>query len=354
MRLLLATDWADWEQAGFENAVEAFPATHVDVIRDHSHVSRRAGRYVAGVLAAARVIARMPNYDAALAWQQVVGMAVAVLAPSSRLRRCPLTIMGFIWSDSGSAAVRKTRRLATARGLRRAAAIVCYSSAEAERLCSAFPAVAAKVHYCRLGFDVPPQLEVREAPERRVIVSAGASNRDYSALWAAAAAVPATILVFAQPQTIQTAIPAPANLHVEQEFDWPRFFAAMAGARAVVIPIDDPHKTAGQLVALQAMHLGRAIVATDCDGLRDYLRDGVTAILVPAHDAGRLSEALTMVVTDDGLAERLGDAARREAEELLTAGAFWSRVLGIVQATCKDAASGAHRTFADRGRDRGC
>lgn len=353
MRLILSTDWADWEQTSFDDAVAAFSATHVDVLR-HRPRTRRAGRYAAGVVAAARVVARMPGYDGALAWQQIVGMAVAVLAPSSRLRRCPLTIMGFIWSDSGSAAVRTMRRLATARGLRRAAAIVCYSSAEAERLRAAFPALAAKVHYCQLGFDVPSRPGPVDSPERPVIVSAGASNRDYAVLWASASAVPATIRVFAQPEALGVPISPPNNVQVERDFDWSRFFDEMARARAVVIPLEDPRKTAGQLVAIQAMHLGRAIVATDCDGLRDYLHDGVTAILVPAHDAGRLSDALAMVATDDGLAKRLGDAARREAEELLTAGAFWSRILCIAQMTCEHAAPGEHGTYAGRGRASGC
>lgn len=337
MRLLFSTDWADWEQTSFLNAVPGLLVGSVDVVRTRPRGSRRGRRYLAGAIEAARFIARMSDYDAALAWQQIVGVAVAVIAPSSRLRRCPLTIMGFIWSDSGSAAVRTVRRLATARGLHRAAAIVCYSSLEAERLRSAFPAASAKVHFEPLGFDIPWQPTLKVPPERRVIVSAGTSNRDYTTLWASASAVPAAIRVFARPEVLDVAVPAPANLQVESDFTWGSYFSEMASAGAVVIPIDDPHKTAGQLVAIQAMHLGRAIVATDCDGLRDYLRNDETAVLVPPHDAHGLAEALTAVVTDRELAERLGDAARRQAKAQLTASAFWSRILGIVRATCEDA-----------------
>lgn len=335
MKLLFSTDWTDWEQEGFERAAGLLGAS-VDVMRQRFGAARRTERYVAGAFEAARVVARMSNYDAALVWQQVVGVSVAVVAPSSRLRRCPLTIMGFIWSDSGPLALRKVRSLATARALRRAAAIVCYSSLEAERLRSAFPSASSKVHFERLGFDIPER-SYRASSEQLVIVSAGVSNRDYATLCAAASSVPATIRVFARPDVFNVTTPVPSNLELEREFTWSRFFRELGRARAVVIPIDEPRKTAGQLVAIQAMHLGRAIVATQCDGLRDYLRHGETAILVPAHDASGLADALSAVAADPELAERLGGAARREASTQLTAGAFWGRILEIVRATSENA-----------------
>ena len=66
------------------------------------------------------------------------------------------------------------------------------------------------------------------------------------------------------------------------------------------------------LVLLEAAQLGKAVVATGIDGVREVLRDGETGLLVPPARPEALAEAVSRLLAEPGLAARLGEAARAE------------------------------------------
>jgi len=66
---------------------------------------------------------------------------------------------------------------------------------------------------------------------------------------------------------------------------------------------------------LEAMSVGCAIAATDVSGTAEAVRDGREALVVPPEDPAALAEAVTTLLRDPALAERLGAAARERAEE---------------------------------------
>lgn len=70
------------------------------------------------------------------------------------------------------------------------------------------------------------------------------------------------------------------------------------------------------LALLEAMTLGRPVVATAVDGVTDVVRDGQNGLLVPPGDAGALAAALGRVLADAELRARLGANARALVERL--------------------------------------
>ena len=62
-------------------------------------------------------------------------------------------------------------------------------------------------------------------------------------------------------------------------------------------------------VVIEAFARGRGVVATAAGGVLDLVADGEQGLLVPRADTAALVEALTRVLTDRELAERLGRAA---------------------------------------------
>jgi glycosyltransferase involved in cell wall biosynthesis len=69
------------------------------------------------------------------------------------------------------------------------------------------------------------------------------------------------------------------------------------------------------LVALEAMAAGRAVVATRTGGLADLVVDGDTGVLVPPANVTALREALQRLLARPHERERMGDAARKRAEQ---------------------------------------
>jgi glycosyltransferase involved in cell wall biosynthesis len=65
-------------------------------------------------------------------------------------------------------------------------------------------------------------------------------------------------------------------------------------------------------VLVEAAALGKPVVATDIDGVREVIRSGATGILVPPGDPGALAAAIILLLKDREFARQLGEAARTE------------------------------------------
>lgn len=88
--------------------------------------------------------------------------------------------------------------------------------------------------------------------------------------------------------------------------------AAYASADAVLFPVqwDEPWG----FVPLEAMAVGRPVIATGTGGSAEYLRDGENALLYsPRDDPGALASAVERLGGDAGLRERLVAAGRQTA-----------------------------------------
>jgi glycosyltransferase involved in cell wall biosynthesis/GT2 family glycosyltransferase len=69
-------------------------------------------------------------------------------------------------------------------------------------------------------------------------------------------------------------------------------------------------------VCLEAMAMGRPVVASDGGGMAEILEDGASGLLFQSGDVASLEAALARVLTEDGLAERLAEGARRRLEQV--------------------------------------
>jgi hypothetical protein len=120
------------------------------------------------------------------------------------------------------------------------------------------------------------------------VFAGGNSLRDYGSLVAAAAHIDTGV-------TIATKLldePLPPNVTAGPVPEQ-RFFELLRNARAVVVPLADrDDRTAGQQTYLNAMALGKVAIVTDSPGVREYVEDGRTGLVVPPGDADALAAAL--------------------------------------------------------------
>jgi glycosyltransferase involved in cell wall biosynthesis len=107
--------------------------------------------------------------------------------------------------------------------------------------------------------------------------------------------------------------------------------AAYEEADVVVFPViwEEPWG----LVPIEAMALGRPVVATGRGGSGEYLRDGQNALLFEAGDAGALAGAVTRLAGDPALRARLREGGAATAP-LHTEDVFNAAVLREVEAAC--------------------
>ncbi len=85
-----------------------------------------------------------------------------------------------------------------------------------------------------------------------------------------------------------------------------------AAAEVVVMP---SHYESFGMVALEAMAMGRPVIASEVGGLAFLVQDGLTGYHVPSRDPEALAERLYTLLTDVDCREAMGQAARRYAEQ---------------------------------------
>ncbi len=78
--------------------------------------------------------------------------------------------------------------------------------------------------------------------------------------------------------------------------------AVTAALDVAVLP---SYREAQGLVVLEAMALARPIVASNVGGVPEMIEDGVSGLLVPAHDAVALADAISRLLLDHPLADML-------------------------------------------------
>ena len=70
---------------------------------------------------------------------------------------------------------------------------------------------------------------------------------------------------------------------------------------------------------MEAMSMGRAVIAADAPGSREVVRDGANGFLVPVRDAEALANAAKRFIMEPALAARMGAAGRALMEEEFSA-----------------------------------
>lgn len=107
------------------------------------------------------------------------------------------------------------------------------------------------------------------------------------------------------------------SLHMPGQIPWNEVPAFLAMADVVVVPsVQDVSGNLDGLptVLLEAMALGKPVVATKLGGIDLVVKDGENGLLCSPGDSGALSAAIVLLLQDEALRSRLGWAARISVE----------------------------------------
>lgn len=262
------------------------------------------------------------NIGNVIAWQQFYGL---MLAFYNRLFpiNCSVIILTFIYKHK-SGIVGKilhwfVNKAVTAECVR---AVVVFSSAEVVYYGALFPDAAAKFKFVHLGIPTD-ELSVIERHDGNYVFSTGISNRDYKFLIDTLGATRYKVVIACP----GVSCPNDKNIITEDNLYGADMLRRMAACKVVAVPLKDRNISSGQLVILQAMQLGKPVIATDCSATRDYITNGVNGYLINTPE--EFLVCLDRLYADDNLYETMGTAAKNIARDKYSLGGYAARVADI-------------------------
>ena len=146
------------------------------------------------------------------------------------------------------------------------------------------------------------------------VFAGGGTGRDFRTLIAALGDSDITLrLVTFDAGTLGWEGALPSNVHVEWAMPLGAFVERVARSRLVAVPLRDPESDFGQTTLVQALSLGKPIVATRARGVVDYVEDGREGLLVDAGDVSALRAAVVRLYEDGPMREACGRRALERA-----------------------------------------
>lgn len=161
------------------------------------------------------------------------------------------------------------------------------------------------------------------------VFAGGDSMRNYDLLLDATKTLPAPVMIASGAlagRDLPDNVTARSVTHDE-------FIRLMCRTSVVVVPLHTAERSAGQQTYLNAMALGKLVVVSDAPGVRDYIQDRVTGLIVTPNDAQAFRLAVNWGL-DHRNAEEV-DAIRLRARALartqFSPDAYFQRLLNVAQ-----------------------
>jgi hypothetical protein len=264
--------------------------------------------------------------------------AVAV----ARSPRSPAVVLAECTWEPGSAALARRLRLGGDGGAARLAvramdgahATFCVlSRAEQELFPRTWGVDPARVAYTPFTVTLDAEQLAAEAPAGEAVFAGGNSLRDYGPLLDAAPGIGAPVVLATTQVDRHTRLAPNVRAGPLQHAD---YVEELRRARVVVVPLaENRWRSAGQQTYLNAMALGKPVVVTDAMGVRDYVEDGVTGLIVAPGDARAMGEAVSWALdpANAHAVDAMTERARQVACERFTLDRYLARLLEVASAT---------------------
>jgi glycosyltransferase involved in cell wall biosynthesis len=112
----------------------------------------------------------------------------------------------------------------------------------------------------------------------------------------------------------------------QQSLTHPQLRDLYRGARVAAVSTRLNNHASGITAILEAMAMGKPVVATRTPGLDDYIADGETGVLVAPGDRHAMADALVELLQDPDRCAQLGAEGRRRALDYFSTSALARRL----------------------------
>jgi hypothetical protein len=167
-----------------------------------------------------------------------------------------------------------------------------------------------------------------------MILSAGASQRDYRTFLRATSKIRIPIKIAAnagwggwRPSDIDIWHDRlPSNVDLMRLVDFRALRQLYADASFVVVPLYPARHACGYAVIVEAMAMGKAVIATRTPFSSDFIVDGETGYYVSPGDSDELGNRIGFLLDDPVLAQEMGERGRRRVAQLFSIEAYCQRL----------------------------
>lgn len=269
---------------------------------------------------ALRVMVARRDYDLIVSGND--GAAVALLALRRLFRfRTPIVV----W-DLSPATVWRARRVAQDWIMPRLDGVISVNEIQIPHIAARWGAripVVFVAHWVDTDFFQPRPEANPDAP---ILAIGDDMGRDYPTFLRAIRDLPAQVSIRTGLTLDLTDAHANVTL-LRDRLSAVQFRDLYARSRFVVVPLHrDTANASGNSVIMEAGAMGKAVIVSDSDGVRGFVRHDETGLVVPANDPRALRAAIDRLIREPETRDRLGRAARDRAERVSSPAAFAARL----------------------------
>jgi glycosyltransferase involved in cell wall biosynthesis len=189
--------------------------------------------------------------------------------------------------------------------------ISVHSSMERELYSQYFDIPIDRIRLRLWSIGVPEVSPDHPLQDGRYVSSLGGNGRDYRTLLAACRLLPEIpFVVVVRPENL-TGIEVPPNVRVMVNAPFKEAMNILRYSAFTVVPLLSSTVPCGHVTLVCAMHLGKAIVATDSKGISDYVQSDFNGVLCKPLSAESLASEIATLWEDSF---RIGDLGRNSME----------------------------------------
>jgi hypothetical protein len=157
-------------------------------------------------------------------------------------------------------------------------------------------------------------ITLTEDVDQPFLLAMGSAHRDYKSLFEAVGPLELRTLVVAGPHALQ-GLSIPRCVEVRSGLPMKECRELAQRARLCVVPLANNETASGQVTVVEAMRMGRPVIATECIGTEDYIQSGTTGLLVPIHSPAALAHAISRLWDDAELRSQFSAHGWRYAND---------------------------------------
>lgn len=186
--------------------------------------------------------------------------------------------------------------------------IICFSKSEAAYYEKLFHTVSGRFQYVPYAMGDALESISFEAEEKQFFVLApGKSNRDYDFLVDSLKDTAYQVRILSDTYSREE---TGENIQIFHDVFGKDYLKMLSQCHCVVVPLEDTHISAGQLVFLQAMMFGKPVVVTQSDTVGDYIIDRKNGFVIK-KDKNELLRALNILYEKKETYQKLSENARQ-------------------------------------------